>query len=75
MERKVRKCPVCGEWFNTTDEIMVKHYWLYHAGPFAEFSRAAALTATRLQLALSQFSAALAEARRAAAAARLKEVR
>lgn len=30
MERKLRKCPVCGEWFNTTAEIMVKHFQEYH---------------------------------------------
>lgn len=30
MERKLRQCGVCGEWFNTTHEIMIDHYRTRH---------------------------------------------
>jgi len=30
-ERTVRKCPFCGEWFNTTNTIMAKHFLIYHS--------------------------------------------
>lgn len=29
-ERKLRKCEICGEWFNTTQGIMLEHYKLKH---------------------------------------------
>lgn len=29
-ERKLRQCPRCKEWFNTTSVIMHKHYKLKH---------------------------------------------
>jgi len=29
-ERRLHKCGVCGEWFNTTTPIMIQHYRLKH---------------------------------------------
>lgn len=29
-ERKLRKCEFCGEWFNTTQEIMSEHLFVKH---------------------------------------------
>lgn len=28
--RKLIKCPVCNEWFNTTPAVMIEHYKLKH---------------------------------------------
>ena len=30
METKLRQCPVCREWFNTTSPVMIEHYKLKH---------------------------------------------
>lgn len=43
-ERKLQKCNICGEWFNTTDEIIEKHE-LKHYKPISEsFSMFALMT-------------------------------
>ena len=30
MERQLRQCPCCKEWFNTTSAIMIDHYKIKH---------------------------------------------
>lgn len=30
MERKLRQCPCCKEWFNTTFAVMINHYKAKH---------------------------------------------
>lgn len=30
MDRRLRRCPICKEWFNTTSVVMTDHYNLKH---------------------------------------------
>lgn len=38
-QRKIRKCPYCKEYFNTTREMMLVHYLKYHVVEFNPITR------------------------------------
>ena len=47
MERQLVKCPVCGEWFNTTGLIMLQHVGKHIDSPKGRKIRALAELAAR----------------------------
>lgn len=47
MERKLMKCGVCQEWFNTTNEIMIEHYRTRHEPLFKKTMAIAELVVKR----------------------------
>jgi len=57
MKRKLQKCKVCNEWFNTTSAIMIEHYKLKHE---PQFAKSLALTEFTVKLAMFQRQAELA---------------
>ena len=69
MERKLRKCRVCGEWFNTTEGIMLRHYIGHHPGESIRFFRA---STSALTLALARACTAAGTFARAMALADLE---
>ncbi len=47
MKRTLRKCPACGEWFNTTTAVMHEHYKARHERPFLKALEIARLVLMR----------------------------
>lgn len=47
MERRLQRCAVCGEWFNTTSLIMLAHYRDKHQRRFNKTNAIAQLVVER----------------------------